>query len=392
MQTMRTELIQQELRRIGVDGWLFFDHHGRDPLAYRVLELKPSVHITRRWYYYVPASGEPRGLVHRIEAGMLDALPGPKIQYSSWGEQHTGLKSILNSAKRVAMQYSPLCGIPYVANVDAGTVDLVRSLGVEVVSSAELIQIFEARWTPAMLQMHIEAGKQVDRVRAELFEWIGRQTRAGKPITEYDAQQFAMQRFADAWLVTDAPPIVAVNQNAANPHYEPAESRSAPIKRGDLVLLDIWAKINDPDAAFYDVTWMAFCGDEPPARIREVFDIVTGARDAGVRFVQEAVAAGKPIRGFEVDDVVRGHIAAKGLVEYFTHRTGHSIGRQVHGNGANMDNLETHDDRLVIPMTCFSIEPGIYLPEFGVRSELNLLVEEDAARVTGALQTELVKV
>ena len=201
-----------------------------------------------------------------------------------------------------------------------------------------------------------------------------------------------MQRFADAWLVTDAPPIVAVNQNAANPHYEPVESQCAPIKRGDLVLLDIWAKVNDPDAAFYDITWMAFCGDEPPARIREVFDIVTGARDAGVRFVQEAVAARRPFRGFEVDDVVRGHIAAKGLATYFTHRTGHSIGRQVHGNGANMDNLETHDDRLVIPMTCFSIEPGIYLPEFGVRSELNLLVEENGARVTGALQIELVKV
>ncbi|HOW73649.1 MAG TPA: M24 family metallopeptidase [Phycisphaerae bacterium] len=389
---MRTGLIQEELRRIEVDGWLFFDHHERDPLAYRVLELTPPAHVTRRWYYYVPTRGEPRKLVHRIEAGMLDSLPGGKILYSSWSEQHAGLRSILDGARRVAMQYSPLCGIPYVATVDAGTIDLVRSLGVEVTSSAELIQLFEARWTPAMLQMHLEAGRQVDRIRAEVFEWIGRNTRAGRPITEFLAQQFVMQRFADAGLVTDAPPIVAVNQNAANPHYEPVESRCAPIRRDDLVLLDLWAKLGDPEAAFYDVTWMAFCGDEPPPRVREVFEVVTGARDAGVRFVQEAVSAKRPIRGFEVDDVVRGHIAAKGLAGYFTHRTGHSIGRQVHGNGANMDNLETHDDRLVISMTCFSVEPGVYLPEFGVRSELNLLVEEETARVTGEIQAQLVMV
>lgn len=389
---MRMERIQAELRRLGIDGWLFFDHHERDPLAYRVLELKPSAHVTRRWYYFVPVSGEPRGLVHRIEAGMLDSLPGLKIQYSSWGEQHAGLRSILAGAKRVAMQYSPLCGIPYVANVDAGTVDLVRSQGVEVVSSAELIQIFEARWTPAMVDMHLEAGRRVDRIRGEAFAWIGRNTRAGRPVTEYQAQQFVMQRFADAGLVTDAPPIVAVNKNAANPHYEPIESQCAPIQRNDLVLLDLWAKLNEPDATFYDVTWMAFCGNEPPGRIQDVFAVVVRARDAGVRFVQEAVSARRPIRGFEVDDVVRGHIVTGGLATYFTHRTGHSIGRQVHGNGANMDNLETHDDRLIIPGTCFSIEPGVYLPEFGVRSELNLLVEEHAARVTGELQTQLVLV
>jgi Xaa-Pro aminopeptidase len=386
---MNIDAIQSALRDAKLDGWLFFDHHERDPLAYRVLGLKGG-HVSRRWYYWVPASGAPRGLVHRIESGNLDSLPGNKAVYSTWREQADGVRALLNGAKRVAMQYSPMCAIPYVANVDAGTVELVRSLGVEVVSSAELIQLFEARWTPAMLEMHLEAGRQTDQVRHEAFEIVGAALAKNRTITEYDVQQFVLNRFTDASLVTNHPPIVGVNSNASNPHYCPTEKSCSPIRHGDLLLLDLWSKVNHPDAVYYDVTWMAFCGSEPAPRMKEVFTVVRDARDAGIRFVSESVAAGRAIKGFQVDDAVRGHIEKKGFAQYFTHRTGHSIGRETHGNGANMDNFESHDERSVIPWTCFSIEPGIYLPEFGVRTEINTFIGERAARVTGEVQRELV--
>jgi Xaa-Pro aminopeptidase len=388
---MNLESVQRELQRAGLDGWLFFDHHLRDPLAYRVLELKTTGHVTRRWYYFIPARGEPRGLVHRVEPGVLHALPGKKTVYARWQEQETGLRDILSDAHKVAMQYSPRCDVPYVANVDAGTIELVRSLGIEVVSSAELIQIFEARWTPAMLDMHLEAGWRVDQIRAEAFDFVRRETHAGNGIDEFAVQQFVMRRFSEAGLVTDFPPIAGVNANASDPHYAPAPTGSAPVRHGDLLLLDLWAKLDDSDAVYYDITWMAYCGDDPPERMCEVFNVVIGARDEGIRTVQQAVAAGQTLRGFEVDDAVRGYIEARGFAEFFGHRTGHSIGREVHGVGANMDNFETHDERPIIPGTCFSIEPGIYLPDFGVRSEVNVFVEEGGARVTGEIQTKLVQ-
>lgn len=384
---MNLEAIQRELRAAGLDGWLFFDHHGHDPLAYRVLGMDQSAHVTRRWYYFIPAAGEPRGLAHRVEPRMLDALPGAKIAYSRWQEQEAGLRTLLQGAKKVAMQYSPRCAVPYVANVDAGTVEAVRALGVEVVSSAELIQVFEATWTPAQLELHLEAGRRVDRIRREAFEHIREATRAGQPLDEYGVQQFVMRRFGECGLVTDAPPIVGVNANAADSHYSPPESGSAPVRRGDLVLLDLWAKLDEPDAVFYDITWMAFCGQEVPDRMREAFAVAAGARDAGIRFVQDAAAAGRTVRGFEVDDAVCGHIEAHGMGACVRHRTGHNIGRDVHGAGANMDNFETHDERAVIPWTCFSIEPALYLPDFGVRTEVNLFVGEREARVTGEIQT-----
>ena len=387
---MNLESIQRELQRARLDGWLFFDHHQRDPLAYRILGLNATAHATRRWYYFVPARGEPRGLVHRVEPRMLDVLPGKKAVYARWQEQEAGLRDILAGAKKVAMQYSPRCAVPYVANVDAGTIELVRSVGTEVVSSAELVQIFEARWTPAMLEMHLEAGRRVDRIRAEAFDLVRGETRAGKAVDEYTVQQFVMRRFSESALVTDSPPIVGVNANASDPHYSPPAAASAPVRRGDLLLLDLWAKLDDPDGVFYDVTWMAYCGDEPPERMREAFAVVVAARDAGIRLVREAAAAGRTLHGFEVDDAVRGYIESRGFGEFFGHRTGHSIGREVHGVGANMDNLETHDERPVIPWTCFSIEPGIYQPEFGVRSEVDVFVEDHGARVTGEIQTDLV--
>ena len=386
---MRLDDVQTELRHARLDGWLFFDHHQRDPLAYRVLGLKPPGHVTRRWYYFVPQAGEPRGLVHRIESGVLATLPGARRTYARWQEQVDGLRDLLGGARRVAMQYSPLCAIPYIANVDAGTVDLVRSLGVEVVSSADLVQLFEARWSPAMLETHLEAGRRVDRVRAEAFDLVRDAPSRRAPISEYEVQQFVLERFAAQGLLTNHPPIVAVNAHASDPHYQPTPAAYSPIRHGDLLLLDLWAKLNAPDAVYYDVTWMAYCGPEPPPRMREVFTVVREARDAGLRFVSEALAAARPVKGFEVDDAVRGLIAAKGFASFFTHRTGHSIGRETHGNGANMDNFETRDERSLIPWTCFSIEPGVYLPEFGVRSEINVFVDERSARVTGEIQREL---
>ena len=381
--------IQEALRRQNLDGWLFFDHHLRDPLAYRVLGFMPEKHVSRRWYYLIPAHGEPRGLVHRIEANVLGSLPGEKLPYSSWQEQHAQLAALLKGLNRVAMQYSALCAVPYVAMVDAGTCELVRSCGVEIASSAELIQEFEACLDEEQFATHMEAGKRVDRVCAEAFRMIGARLATG--VDELTVNQWVREEFRKSGLITDSGPIVGVNAHAGDPHYEPQASTSSPIRKGDLVLLDMWAKLDQPRAVFYDITWMGFCG-EPTESVRHVFEVVKGARDKAIDFVQESAAAGRGIRGFEVDDAARGHIRSMGFGEHFVHRTGHSIGTEVHGTGANMDNLETHDERRILPGSLFSIEPGIYLPEFGVRSEINMFVTTGKAVVTGAVQQDLVRI
>jgi len=387
---MNLEAIQQALAAEGIDGWLFFDHHRRDPLAYHVLGLPADRTPTRRWYYFIPASGEPRGLVHAIESGALEGLPGAVSKYSSWTTQIDGLGRLLAGQRRVAMQYSPSCAIPYVSMVDAGTLELVRATGVEVVSSADLVQQFEARWTPANLESHIEAGVKVDRIRREAFDLVRAKLEAGEAISEFAVKQFIRDRFADAGLVTDHGPIVGVNENSSDPHYEPQAGASREICRGDWLLIDMWAKADSPAGVYYDITWTGFCGPEPPAEIANVFGIVTEARNRAIKFVQEGLRAGRVLRGFEVDDAARGVIRERGFEQYFFHRTGHSIGAEVHGSGANMDNLETHDERRLIPWTCFSVEPGIYLPRFGVRSEVNVFVGEDGAHVTGEIQDQIV--
>ena len=386
---MELDKIQQEIRNQKLDGWLFFDHHLRDPLAYRVLGLNAAKGPSRRWYYMIPAHGEPIGMEHRIERGQLGSLPGERIAYSSWTEQLAAVRRLTSGMKRVAMQYSPMCAIPYVSNVDGGTLELVRSMGVEIVSSAGLIQVFEARWTAEGLESHLAAGVLVDRARAAAFELIRRRTRDGAPLQEVEVKNFVREEFAKGGLITDSGPIVGVNANASNPHYEPSTEVSAAIRPGDWVLLDMWAKLDKPGSVYYDITWTAFCGDTPSDEMRNVFSVVTGARDAGIKRVVDAIAAGHPLHGFEVDDAVRGFIDSRGYGSYFTHRTGHSIGEDVHGNGANMDNFETHDDRRVMPWSCFSIEPGVYLPEFGVRSEINMFVGDTEARVTGEIQREM---
>jgi Xaa-Pro aminopeptidase len=384
---MDLQKIQSELRAQSLDGWLFFDHHYRDPLAYRVLGL-PAASPTRRWYYMIPAQGEPRGMVHRIERDKLGELPGDRIEYSSWTEQVDALKKLTAGLKKVAMQYSPMCAIPYVSMVDGGTIDLIRSIGVDVVSSAELIQTFEARWTPEARETHFEAGRRVDRVRNEAFALIRERLANGVELKEFEVKMFFRRRFQEEGLFTDHGPIVGVNANASNPHYEPMEDTSSTIQRGDWLLIDHWAKLDQPGATYYDVTWTAFCGDNPSERHRQIFNIVRDARDAGIERVKSAISAGQPLCGFEVDDATRGVIQKAGFGEYFTHRTGHSIGVEVHGNGANMDNFENHDIRRVSPFTCFSIEPGIYLPEFGVRNEINMYIGEGEAVVTGEVQRE----
>jgi len=382
--------IQTALGDEGVDGWLFFDHHRRDPLAYRVLKFTPNSILSRRWYYFVPAHGEPVGLVHKIEAQTLAELPGAMSTYASWNEMVEGIRKLLGPAKKIAMQYSPDCAVPYVAMVDAGTIELIRGLGVEIATSANMVQYFEARWSKAQFEGHLEAGRRVDRVRREAFERIGEKLRAAEKVTEWDIQQFIAARFREEGLFADHGPDVAVNANASNPHYEPKQHACSEIKTGDIVLIDMWAKLAQADAVYYDITWMGFCGQQPPSAMERVFGVVREARDRAIRCAQDAAAAKRELRGYEVDDAARSFIRDQGFAEYFFHRTGHSIGTEVHGTGANMDNLETHDERKVIPETCFSVEPGIYLPEFGVRSEVNVYIDETGARVTGEKQEAIV--
>jgi len=383
--------VQGELKRRGFDGWLLYDIHHRDPLAYRLLEIAPAM-VTRRWYYFIPAAGAPQKLVHRIEPARLDAVPGEKHEYAAWAEQQQKLGAMLGAAKKVAMQYSPLNAIPYVSMVDAGTVELVRSLGKEVVSSADLVQSFQARWTAAQLETHRAAGRAVDEIMRAAFARIGAGVKKGEKLTEYGVQQWFVEQFAARGLTTDHPPIVGVNEHSGDPHFEPRPENTRPIAAGDWVLLDVWAKREQPGAVFYDITWVGYVGAEIPRRHQEIFEAVRAARDAAVEFVAQGIARGETLRGFQVDDVARGVIRQRGYADQFIHRTGHSIGEEVHSSGANMDNLETHDEREIISGTCFSVEPGIYLPEFGVRLEVDVYVDEKQAGVTGAVQREIVRI
>jgi Xaa-Pro aminopeptidase len=386
---MDLSAIQAALRERNIDAWLFYDHHHRDPIAYRVLGLPASMMVTRRWFYVIPANGEPRKLVHRIEAGHLDSLPGSKKVYSGWQELFEQLKHLLADYRDIAMQYSPNNLVFTVSLVDAGTMDLIRGMGKNVVSAADLIAQFEATWTDEQINTHFEARDSVDKITAAAFQEIGRRVRNGGT-TEYAMQQWILEAFRRDNLVTDDPPVVAVNANSGNPHYEPHADGSAPIREGDFVLLDIWAKKGKPGAVYYDITWTGYLGKAPSDKQREIFQVVRDARDAGVKTVLDAIAAGQRIAGWQVDRAARDSIQKAGYGDYFIHRTGHSIGTEVHSNGANMDDLEIHDERQILPNSCFSIEPGVYLPDFGVRSEVNILVRPGRAEVTGKIQREIV--
>jgi len=382
--------IQKALRERNIDAWLFYDHHHRDPIAYRVLGLPDGLMVTRRWFYLIPAKGEPTKLVHKIEAGHLDTLPGTKTLYSGWQELFDSMKGLLASHRDIAMQYSPNNLVFTISLVDAGTVDLIRGLGKNVVSSQDLVAQFEATMNDDQIATHFAARDIIDRLTAEAFQEIGRRVRKGGTY-EHEIQQWFMDEFQRENLVTDDPPIVAVNANSGNPHYEPSSKHPVPIREGDFVLLDVWAKQNTPGAVFYDITWTGVVG-EPTDRHREIFKVVSEGRDIGVKTVLDAISAGRPIAGWEVDRAVRAHIKKAGYGDYFIHRTGHSIGTEVHANGANMDDLEIHDERRILPNSCFSIEPGVYLPEFGVRSEVNMLIRSGSAEVTGKIQREIVTI
>ena len=397
----RVAEIQRALKEAGLDGWLFYDFRQSDPLAYRILKLDPKQFSTRRWFYFVPATGEPTRINHAIEQGKLDALPGRKLIYSSWGKLNENLREALSTANaagtaRIAMQYSPENSIPYISRVDAGTIELVRSLGVEPVTSADLVQQFEAVWTKEQYDSHVKAADNIHNIIQEAFTEVAKRIKADEPVTEYDIQQFMVRRFEEENMTcNDDHPIVSINQNAASPHYQPNAEKFSPIKRGDFLLLDVWAKLKDPGAVYADQTWTGYVGEEPTDEHVKIFTIVRDARDAAIEFVRDSIKAGREIKGAEVDDVSRGVIERAGYGEYFTHRTGHSIGEEVHGNGAHIDNLETRDSRKIIPRTCFSIEPGIYLPgNFGVRSEIDLYVGDGGnIEVTGQpIQTELVAI
>jgi len=388
---MDLSAIQHALRERNIDAWLFYDHHHRDPIAYRVLGLPDGLMVTRRWYYLIPAQGEPTKLVHKIESGHLDTLPGVKKQYAGWQELFDGLKQMLAAHRDVAMQYSPNNFVFTISMVDAGTADMIRGLGKNIVSAADLIAQFEATLTPEQIQSHFAARDVIDEVTAAAFQEIGRRIRSGGTY-EHEIQQFFMEAFARENMVTDDPPIVAVNANSGNPHYEPSANRPVAIREGDFVLLDVWAKKNSPGAVYYDITWVGVVGKAPTQRQCEIFDIVKAARDLGVKTAQDAVAAGKPIAGWEVDHAVRCYIKNAKYGDYFIHRTGHSIGTEVHSNGANMDDLEIHDERRIMPNSLFSVEPGIYLPEFGVRLEVDVLVRPGSAEVTGRIQREIVTI
>ncbi len=396
MSGMKLEAIQTAIHEAGFDGWLFYDHHHRDPIAARILGLDEKAHVTRRWYYFVPATGEPRKLVHRVEQGRLDTLPGAKGLYSSWQELAAGLAAMLAGARTLAMQYSPNNAIMYVSMVDAGTVEFLRSLGKRIVSSADLVSQFEAVLTAEQIASHGVAQKAIDAILEEGWKKVGRRLRPGTgtpgAITEFELAQWLATAMRNEGLVWENGPDVSVNANSSDSHYEPSAVHSWPICQGDFLLIDIWARVDKPASIFYDITWTGVVGREPTEREQHVFETVRNARDAAIAAVQEAFAANRPIRGFEADDAARSVIREAGFGEFFTHRTGHNIAQELHGSGAHLDNLETHDERRLLPNTCFSVEPGIYLPEFGVRSEVDMLTAPGKAWVTGRIQQELVRI
>jgi len=386
--------VQKAIATLGFDGWLLYDFRGLNVLARRIIGLSSDAMLSRRWFYFVPAKGEPRKLVHLIEPHALDALPGSTQKYLRWQELEAGVKNLVSGARKVAMEYVPRNANPYVSRVDAGTVELVRSFGVEVLPSGDLVQMFEACWDDEQWAMHLEAARHTRSAYDVAFGFIAERIRRSGSVRETEVQQCIMDHFRKHHLVTDHPPICAVGPHSGDPHYSPGPERDGVIKEGDFVLIDLWAKMDRPNSVYSDLTWTGFVGKEVPERFTKIFQIVARARDAAIAKVQDAFRSHTPLQGWQVDQAARSVIEEAGYGQYFIHRTGHSIGQETHGNGANMDNLETREERRVLLRTCFSVEPGIYLPEFGVRSEVNVFVDKDEkVHVTGGPpQTEVVAI
>lgn len=389
--------MQEALREAKLDGWLFYDHHVRDPLAYRILGLDPHAHVTRRWFYFIPAQGEPQKLNHRIEAGKLDTLPGERTLYSTWQEMEQSLEAMLRGSTRLAMQYSPRNAVMYVSMVDAGTIELLREMGKEPVSSADLVSQFEAVLTERQVETHYIAQRKIDRILEDAWREMGTRARSDRGTDEFAMVQWLQGELEREGLVWEHGPNVSVGANAADSHYEPAAATAARIERGSFILVDIWGKLrDDPQAVWYDITWTGVVDRDPTHLEGRVFGTVRDARDAAIRVVQDRFAANQPVAGWEPDAAAREVIVQAGFGEWFTHRTGHNIGTELHGAGAHLDNFETHDERRILPLTCFSVEPGIYLPPgpecFGVRSEIDMITHPGSAVVTGRIQRELVRI
>jgi Xaa-Pro aminopeptidase len=383
--------VQQALKEDGLDGWLLYDFHGLNPIAARLTDLASSGKMaTRRWYYLVPAVGTPRGLVHAIERHNLDGLPGDKRPYAGREQLAAGLQSLLLGMTRVAMEYSPGNAIPYISRVDAGTVEAVRHLGVEVVSSGDLVQRFEAIWDAEALASHRAASERLYRIKDRAFDLVRERRAAGQALNEFEVQQSMVSWFADEGLVSDSAPCVSAQENAGNPHYQATAAAHRPIGANEILLLDLWGKLPAPGAVFADITWVGFTGSTVPEKYARAFSAARDGRNAAVELVKTAARAGRDLRGYEVDRATRGVIDRLGFGPQFIHRTGHSLGQEVHGNGVHMDDYETHDDRRLIPGTGFTIEPGIYNQEFGVRTEINMFVGDRNAEVTGPMQTDIV--
>ena len=387
--------IQQTLQAEQLDGWLFYDFRKTNPIAYQVLSLADEEMYTRRWFYFIPAQGEPTAIISAVEPHVLQMLPGERKVYRTWQELHQFVQALLQPIAKVAMEYSPLNAIPSISRVDAGTVEFIRSFGLDVVSSANLVQRFIAQLSKEQIVSHREAGRRLIAIKNQVFAELGNELRAGNELYEYQVQQRFLDLIVKAGLILpqDELPIVAVNANSGNPHYEPTSTQSSPIRRGDLILFDFWGALPTPGSIYADYTWIAFAGtrDEIPAHQSKVFEIVRSARDSAIAFMRARLAAGERVEGCVVDDVARGVIEKAGYGRYFVHRTGHNIGTVLHGNGANIDNFETQDARVLLPFTCNSIEPGIYLPEFGIRSEVDTLIFEGDVEVTGGpVQDEIV--
>ncbi|HTY59380.1 MAG TPA: M24 family metallopeptidase [Bacteroidota bacterium] len=389
---MDLQNIQKALREKHLDGWLLCDFRNRDYLAYRVVGLNFEKMTSRRWYYFIPAKGEPKKLVSAVEKLRLDSLPGKRMVYLSWQELHSALKRMMGPGKKIAMQYSPKNNVPYVSMVDGGTIELLKSLGYKIVSSADLVQMFVSVIPEEGYRTHIEAGRIMDRIRAQAFDQIRSAVRNSTGATEYDIQQFMMKRFKEEGLTTYDPPMVGVNDHPADPHFDTLKEGARQFKAGDTVLIDMWAKKDVPGGIYYDITWVGYIGENPPAKYVKMFNAVKAGRDAAVKFVQEKFAKGETCYGWQVDDACRNVVKKAGFGKYFLHRTGHSITEETHGNGVNIDNLETKDERALLPGCCFSIEPGIYLEgEMAVRTEINLFIRHDGVpEVTGEVQQELV--
>jgi len=389
----RISEIQEAIGKFGFDGWLFTDFHNRDAISYRVLGMEGGKFTSRRWFFFVPAKGEPKRLVHAVEKRKLDLLPGAKTVYLPWEQLHEELEKMLGAPGRIAMQYSPNNNIPYVDLVDPGLVELVRGFGHTVVSSADLVQQFEAVLSDEQIQTHIDTGVHIQRIKDDAFARIEAAIKRNEPETEYAIQQFIVRSFDEAGLTCDEEwPIVAVNEHAADPHFEPLPDNTVEIRKGDMILIDLWARQNTPGAIYYDITWCGFAGSNPPEEYVRIFDIVMLARDAAFALVKERFEAGQPLHGYEVDRICRTAVEEAGYGPWFVHRTGHSIGTSVHGNGVHMDSLETKDERRLVPGICFSIEPGIYLEgRMGVRTEIDAFIGHDGVvRFSGDLQTKLI--